>query len=129
MWFIGCNLNPDPSGGYWTDPPLTDPWWFPVYEALVELDVPAMIHVSHSCNQNFHFTDAHYINADTSAFMQLLRSDLFERFPKLRLIIPPVGGAVPYHWRRYRGNALALERQETAEGRTRVGLGKSEERR
>jgi len=22
--FIGCNLNPDPSGGYWTDPPLTD---------------------------------------------------------------------------------------------------------
>ena len=24
--FIGCNLNPDPSGGYWKDPPLTDKW-------------------------------------------------------------------------------------------------------
>ena len=23
--FVGCNLNPDPSGGYWTDPPLGDP--------------------------------------------------------------------------------------------------------
>jgi predicted TIM-barrel fold metal-dependent hydrolase len=25
LGFIGCNLNPDPSGGYWKDPPLTDP--------------------------------------------------------------------------------------------------------
>src|SRR5215207_11472448 len=24
LGFIGCNLNPDPSGGYWTAPPLTD---------------------------------------------------------------------------------------------------------
>src|SRR3546814_9874317 len=123
MGFIGCNLNPDPSGGYWTDPPLTDPWWFPVYEALVELDVPAMIHVSDSCNPNFHFTGAHYINADTSAFMQLLRSDLFERFPKLRLIIPHGGGAVPYPWGRYRGLALDMKRQEPA------ALMTSEERR
>src|SRR3546814_19988190 len=73
-----------------------------------------MIHVSDSCNPNFHFTGAHYINADTSAFMQLLRSDLFERFPKLRLIIPHGGGAVPYHWGRYRGIALDMKRQEPA---------------
>src|SRR3546814_2456898 len=73
-----------------------------------------MIHVSDSCNPNFHFTGEHYINADTSAFMQLLRSDLFERFPKLRLIIPHGGGAVPYHWGRYRGIALDMKRQEPA---------------
>ena len=24
LGFIGCNLNPDPSGGHWTSPPLTD---------------------------------------------------------------------------------------------------------
>ena len=24
LGFVGCNLNPDPSGGYWTAPPLTD---------------------------------------------------------------------------------------------------------
>jgi tripartite-type tricarboxylate transporter receptor subunit TctC len=92
LGFIGCNLNPDPSGGYWTDPPLPDPWWFDLFEKLVELDVPAMIHVSHSCNPNFHFTGAHYINGDTTAFMQLLTSNLFERFPALRLIIPHGGG-------------------------------------
>ncbi len=79
--FIGCNLNPDPSGGYWKDPPLTDKWWYPFYEKLVELDVPAMIHVSMSCNPNFHTTGGHYINGDTTAFMQLITGDLFKDFP------------------------------------------------
>jgi 4-oxalmesaconate hydratase len=108
--FVGCNLNPDPSGGYWTDPPLTDRWWYPLYEKMVELDVPAMVHVSASCNPNFHFTGAHYINADTTAFMQFLTSDLFKDFPTLRFIIPHGGGAVPYHWGRYRGIAQDMGR-------------------
>ena len=108
--FVGCNLNPDPSGGYWTSPPLTDRWWYPLYEKLQELDVPAMVHVSMSCNPVFHTTGSHYINADTTAFMQLLQSDLFKDFPKLRLIIPHGGGAVPFHWGRYRGMAMAMKR-------------------
>lgn len=103
--FIGCNLNPDPSGGYWTDPPLTDRYWYPLYEKLVELDVPAMVHVSASCNPAFHFTGAHYINGDTTAFMQFITADLFKDFPTLRFVIPHGGGAVPYHWGRYRGLA------------------------
>lgn len=105
LGFIGCNLNPDPSGGYWTDPPLNDKWWYPLYEKLVELDVPAMIHVSGSCNPHFHATGAHYINGDTTAFMQCLTSNLFKDFPTLKFIIPHGGGAVPYHWGRYRGIA------------------------
>ena len=60
-----------------------------------------MVHVSMSCNPAFHTTGAHYINADTTAFMQLIMSDLFKDFPKLRLIIPHGGGAVPFHWGRY----------------------------
>ena len=103
--FIGCNLNPDPSGGYWTDPPLTDRYWYPLYEKLVELDVPAMVHVSASCNPAFHFTGAHYINGDTTAFMQFITANLFKDFPTLRFVIPHGGGAVPYHWGRYRGLA------------------------
>jgi 4-oxalmesaconate hydratase len=108
--FVGCNLNPDPSGGHWTAPPLTDRWWYPLYEKMVELDVPAMIHVSASCNENFHTTGAHYINADTTAFMQFITADLFLDFPTLKLIIPHGGGAVPYHWGRYRGLAINLKR-------------------
>jgi 4-oxalmesaconate hydratase len=103
--FVGCNLNPDPSDGYWTGPPLTDRWWYPLYERLVELDVPAMIHVSMSCNPNFHGTGAHYLNGDTTAFMQLVQADLFKDFPTLKFVIPHGGGAVPYHWGRYRGIA------------------------
>ena len=97
LGFVGCNLNPDPSGGYWTSPPLTDQYWFPLYETLVELDVPAMVHVSASCNPNFHALGAHYLNADTSVFMQLVEGDLFERFPTLRLRHPARRrrGAVP----------------------------------
>jgi 4-oxalmesaconate hydratase len=72
LGFIGCNLNPDPSGGHWTS--------------------------------------AHYINADTTAFMQFIEGDLFKDFPELRFIIPHGGGAVPYHWGRYRGLADMLKR-------------------
>ena len=108
--FVGCNLNPDPSGGHWTSPPLTDRHWYPFYEKMVELDVPAMIHVSASCNPNFHATGAHYLNADTTAFMQFIEGDLFRDFPALRFIIPHGGGAVPYHWGRYRGLADMLKR-------------------
>jgi 4-oxalmesaconate hydratase len=110
LGFIGCNLNPDPSGGHWTAPPLTDRHWYPFYEKMVELDVPAMVHVSASCNPNFHATGAHYINADTTAFMQFLTADLFKDFPTLRFIIPHGGGGVPYHWGRYRGLAQDMKR-------------------
>ena len=110
LGFVGCNLNPDPSGGHWNAPPLTDRQWYPFYEKMVELAVPAMIHVSASCNPNFHATGAHYINADTTAFMQFIEGDLFRDFPTLRFIIPHGGGAVPYHWGRYRGLADMLKR-------------------
>ncbi|MFE4695244.1 amidohydrolase family protein [Streptomyces sp. NPDC056749] len=112
---VTVNINPDPSGGHWTAPPLTDRSWYPVWEKLAELDVPAMVHVSTSCNAAFHTTGAHYLNADTTAFMQLLTGDLFADFPELRLIVPHGGGAVPYHWGRFRGLAQALGKPEAVE--------------
>jgi 4-oxalmesaconate hydratase len=115
LGFVGVNLNPDPTGGRWTEPPLTDRYWYPLYEKLCELNVPATIHVSSSCNRNFHHTGAHYINADTTAFMQLIQGDLFADFPTLKLIIPHGGGAAPFHWGRYRGLCLSLKTKELVE--------------
>ncbi|GAA4249412.1 amidohydrolase family protein [Dactylosporangium darangshiense] len=115
LGFVGCNLNPDPSGGHWTSAPLTDRSWYPMYEALAELDVPAMVHVSAVTNRNFHATGSHYLNADTTAFMQLLQADLFRDLPGLRLVIPHGGGAVPYHWGRFRGLADMLGRPPVEE--------------
>ena len=113
--FVGCNLNPDPSGGKFDAPPLTDKAWYPFFEKMVELDVPAMIHVSGSCNPAMHATGAYYLAADTIAFMQFIEGDLFRDFPTLRFIIPHGGGAVPYHWGRYRGLADMLKRPPLAD--------------
>jgi 4-oxalmesaconate hydratase len=115
LGFVGCNLNPDPSGGHWTALPLTDRSWYPFYEKMIELDVPAMIHVSGSDNPNFHAIGAHYLNADTTAFMQFIQADLFGDLPDLRFVIPHGGGAVPYHWGRYRGLADMLGKPPLAE--------------
>lgn len=114
LGFVGANLNPDPSGT-WAGKPLTDESWFDLYEVIQELDIPVMIHVSTACNPNFHTLGAHYLNADTSVFMQLLQSDLFQRFPGLRFVIPHGGGAIPYHWGRYRGLSMRNGWQDPSE--------------
>ena len=106
LGFIGCNLNPDPTGGFFTGPALGDRYWYPLYEKICELEVPAMIHVSGACNTPyFQTTGSYYLSADTTAFMQMMMSDLFGDFPELKFIIPHGGGAVPFHWGRFRGLA------------------------
>ena len=110
MGFVGCNLSPDPSGGYWAGPSLSDKSFYPLYEEMVRLDVPAMIHVASSCNPAVQHTGAHYIAGDTIAFMQFILGDIFKDFPTIRFIVPHGGGAVPYHWGRYRGLAQDMNR-------------------
>lgn len=106
LGFVGCNLSPDPSGGHWTAPRMDDPYWYPLYEKMCELNVPAMIHVSASCHHCFDTTGSHYLSADTAAFQHyMMAKTLFKDFPELKLIIPHGGGAVPYHWGRFRGLA------------------------
>jgi len=110
LGFIGCNLNPDPTGGFFTGPPLGDRYWYPLYEKMCELEVPAMIHVSGACNTPYwQTTGSYYLAADTVAFMQMMQSDMFKDFPELKLIVPHGGGAVPYHWGRFRGLADMLK--------------------
>ena len=111
LGFVGCNLNPDPSGGHWTRPPLTDRYWYPLYEKMVELDVPAMVHVSSSCNPDLprhrralHQRRHHRLHAvhPGATCSRTSRRSSF--------IIPHGGGAVPYHWGRYRGLAQDMKR-------------------
>jgi len=106
LGFVGCNLNPDPSGGYWTDPPLGDDWWYPLYEKLQALDATVMMHASATCNPAFHTTGSHYLNVDSTAFLQLLESRVLQDFPRLKIIISHGGGNVPYQAARYRALCL-----------------------
>lgn len=106
--FIGCLLNPDPTEGDGQAPPnLGDPFWFPLYEKLCELDIPALIHSAGSCQDRESYT-LKFINEESNAIISLLTSDVFTKFPDLKLIVPHGGGAIPYHMGRFRAWALRL---------------------
>ena len=105
LGFVSCNINPDISGGVEPlTPSLADEWWYPLWEKMVELDVPGTIHTSTTLNPAMHVTTAHYISQHHSAGVELLSSRVFTDFPTLRLIIPHGGGAIPYQWSRHRGS-------------------------
>ncbi|CAM5462845.1 amidohydrolase family protein [Eoetvoesiella caeni] len=100
--FIGCLLNPDPTEGDGAPPPgLGDKFWYPMYEKLCELDIPALIHSAGSCQPRESYT-LKFINEESIAITSLMNSRVFEDFPGLKLIMPHGGGAIPYHMGRFR---------------------------
>jgi 4-oxalmesaconate hydratase len=109
--FIGCLLNPDPTEGDAPPPPgLGDPFWYSLYEKLCELDVPALVHSAGSCQPRESYT-LKFINEESNAIISLLSSDVFQRFPNLKLIVPHGGGAIPYHMGRFRAWAQRLKQK------------------
>lgn len=113
LGFIGCVINPDPNEGQGTPPGLGDEYWYPLYEKLVELDVPALIH-SASCVSARENYSLHFINEETIAIMSLLNSNVFKDFPTLKIVISHAGGAIPYQIgrfqaARYRANKEPFE--------------------
>jgi len=99
---VGCLLNPDPTEGDGTPPPgLGDPFWYPLYEKLCELDVPALIHSASSCQPRESYT-LKFINEESIAVIALLESKVFDEFPKLKIMVSHGGGAIPYHMGRFR---------------------------
>jgi 4-oxalmesaconate hydratase len=101
LGFIGCLLNPDPGEGRGELPAMGDPYWYPVYEKLVELDVPALIH-SAGCRNTRESYTGHFITEESIGILSLLDSDVFDRFPTLRLVFAHGGGSVPYQIGRWR---------------------------
>ena len=100
--FIGCLLNPDPTEGDGAPPPgLGDPFWYPLYEKLCALDIPALVHSAGSCQPRESYT-LKFINEESIAIVSLMQSTVFEKFPTLKLILPHGGGAIPYHMGRFR---------------------------
>lgn len=100
--FIGCLLNPDPTEGDSLPPAgLGDPFWYPLYEKLCELDIPALIHSAGSCSPRESYT-LKFINEESIAIISLLESEVFKRFPTLKLVVPHGGGAIPYQMGRFR---------------------------
>jgi 4-oxalmesaconate hydratase len=87
---------------------MTDREWYPVYEALCRsgragddprggLLQPLLPWHRRALPECRHL-GVHAVAA----------GDLFKDFPTLRFVIPHGGGAVPYHWGRYRGMSLEM---------------------
>jgi predicted TIM-barrel fold metal-dependent hydrolase len=104
--FVGCLLNPDPGdAGTFAAPPLGDRYWYPIYEKLVELDIPGHIH-SAGCRSERLTYSLHFINEESIAVVSLLNSNVFDDFPTLKLVISHGGGAIPYQVARFDATSL-----------------------
>lgn len=111
LGFVGCLLNPDPSEGFSEAPPgLGDEYWYPLYEKMVELDVPALVH-STQCGQARVPYTLHFINEESIAIISLLTSRVFLDFPTLKLVISHGGGAIPYQIGRFRAFYMRRNRR------------------
>ena len=97
LGFVGCLVNPDPGArGDDSTPAMGDEYWYPLYEKLVELDVPCMIHSSTCLSSRLSYT-LHFINEESIAIVSLLNSRVFEDFPKLKIVVAHGGGYVSHY--------------------------------
>jgi OH-DDVA meta-cleavage compound hydrolase len=101
----GCLLNPDPyENGPEEAPPLSDRYWYPLYETLCELDVPAHVHATGSQSERTPYT-LHFINEESIAVFNLCNSSVLQDFPSLKIVISHGGGAIPYQIGRFQSSA------------------------
>jgi 4-oxalmesaconate hydratase len=108
LGFVGCNINPDISGGLQPfTPSIADPYWYPLWQRMVELDVPGMIHASSTHNPGMHVNGSHYLAWDHAVVVELAASTVFDDFPDLKLIVPHGGGATAFHFNRHRSLHMA----------------------
>lgn len=106
LGFKGCLLNPDPFENSGTEAPaLGDKYWYPLYEKLCELDVPAHIHGTGSRSARVPYS-LHFINEETIAVFGLVNSTVFDDFPDLKILVSHGGGAIPYQMGRFESGTI-----------------------
>lgn len=103
LGFVGILLNPDPSEGTNESPPMGDPYWYPLYEKMIELDCPIHVHSCNCCNGRESY-DEHFINEESLAITSLYKAAIFKRYPDLKIMISHGGGAIPYQIGRWRSH-------------------------
>ena len=117
LGFVGVQLNPDPGEGDGATPGLGDRYWYPLFEKLVALDLPAIV-TSGPVRDVREGYSSHYINEASVAVLSLLENaSFFQDFPDLKLVIGYGGGSIPYQvgrWRCRRGRRAELEDFDTS---------------
>jgi 4-oxalmesaconate hydratase len=102
LGFIGLLVNPDPGEGVDASPTLADPYWYPLYEKAIAMNLPLHIHSGGCCGRETY--DEHFVTEESLAITSIARSDVFDRYPELNLMISHGGGSIPYQVGRWRSN-------------------------
>ncbi|MFN4283102.1 MAG: amidohydrolase family protein [Alphaproteobacteria bacterium] len=105
LGFVGCLINPDPSEGLAETPPMGHKYWYPLYEKLVELDIPGMIHSAGTRSSRFNYS-LNFVLEESISLLSLVNSRVFQDFPKLKMIVCHGGGAIPYQIGRFRAGRI-----------------------
>ncbi len=97
LGFVAAIVNPDPGGDRQT-PGMDDPYWFPLYEKAQELDCTLIVHPSITRDRRVERIPHNYqynnLTEETLATLLLEHSDVFERYPRLRVVVCHCGGAL-----------------------------------
>ncbi len=97
LGFVAAYLNPDPGADRQTPGVHTD-YWYPLYEAAESLRVPLIVHPSISRDPRIEIIPHNYqynnVTEEFLAWQLLEHGDVFERFPKLKVVVCHCGGAL-----------------------------------
>jgi predicted TIM-barrel fold metal-dependent hydrolase len=97
LGFVGATVNPDPGADGRT-PGMNDAYWYPLYEAAQALDMTLVVHPSISKDPRIEIISHSYqfnnIKEEALATLLLEQSDVFGRFPKLRVVVCHCGGVL-----------------------------------
>ncbi len=101
LGMVGALLNPDPSGER-DVPGVNEKYWYPLYERAQELDVPLLVHPSITKDKRVRVIPHNYqINnvwEEYLATLLYIATDVFEVFPRLKVVICHAGGALSRHF-------------------------------
>ncbi len=97
LGFVAATLNPDP-GGDRKAPGVDQPYWFPLYEASIDLRAPLIIHASLSKDPRItriaHNYQYNFLTEEHLATELYEQTDVFERYPELTVIVCHCGGSL-----------------------------------
>ncbi len=96
LGFVGALMNTDPNGDGQT-PGVDQPYWYPLYEAAESLKCVLILHPSLSRNPKLdripHSFQYNFLVEETLATLTYEYSDVFDRFPDLRIVVCHCGGS------------------------------------
>lgn len=97
LGFGAVYLSPDP-GGMRTTPGMHEPYWYPVYEYCQKNNLPIIVHGTNCLDRRLAPIPENYqvgfVWEQYLATQLLSHTDVFKRFPELRVVVCHGGGAL-----------------------------------